>query len=884
MITLTVNPDQEHKEYSFSYDKVSIGSAPTSQTTLTLKEQIQETHLTIVKEGSHYYTYNVANDPFVTLNDIPYGKRRIKHGDILQIGKTVIAFTVKNEASTEAPTLSSTEELHPLLDKKINASDSFLEELSRISDISSEDKKTTPPQPHSVDGEIDNTLEQINQYLETLPSEQEIITPKEKPTPDSGDESQEIDIESLVKEVEKLDIPEEPSSETNKEEENLIIPSLDENETNSNTESEKPSPSRSSSDTEPTKALAPTAKKTSKNPQEEIIPSHFMLPQDDPKPKKSKSSSKTIKYKMWVALFIILVSTASLVFNGVYSRLQKVSTKSEVEAAREVSDIALALTYAQINHIQPQRQNWTDPIFLTNSIRAVLSGHHKPYGTIDNHGRIIDGKYLLRIYNNRDMTRFIVIAQPEASLTQWLAPQKAIVIDSKNMVLHRIKDLRPLNRLLVNLNSLSGESGKALNELIKAEEIVQLSTLSNKHNQNGFSPPQQLDLMKMGAENYVYNAPRYSQIGENIMETAIDLVSRPGSSAELKKLEEDAKLVSRLPDAVMYTSKGMKTALKAQKALTTLLPEQTFYIGYLQIDDQGNMKGSHLIFDLEAPKRRQNQGSQHIQDINSQQSTGVGGYQPLVLAANASEYLQPHPQHNNQEKSFHPSVDVESPLYLQIVSLARERQDQLQALSKQIIDLIHKNNTEYVDNFSVEIQRLLQEYQQESHNLNRQVVTKLEELYHEYDFMPMSEFSEYVKAAGLSQLAKLHLKQVSTTQKTSSFKETNFDNILMRINRARTFEELHNHVAASSKELRLENIPDTGKLITYQNRLRTQVLQTLNEMLLSPDRHLPAEEISTENRMRLSQILIYSWVSDPEEQNFYLNEYDNLREMGTPHK
>ncbi len=887
MITLAVNPDQEHKEYNFHDGVVSIGRSTVDASSLNLeKEQLEEVHVKIIKEGSKYYTYNSANDPFVTLNDIPFGKREIKNGDTLQIGKTIIVFhtddTVKPEVlEPNTPSLKSTKNLDKVIDEKINISEDYLKELNIISDASPNDSSMNTSS-NSQEEEVDDTLQQIQEYLKTIPSENEgssseehdnVATLFEKPG-----ETEDIDIDSLVKEVEKLEVPGESNAPKEEQEGELIEPSFDDDEEPSTDEAviqtkEVQKEQRNTHTSSANKTEAPPFIESI--PQQ--IPSQFMLPQEDPKPKKAKSTAKTIKWKMWVALFMVALTTASLIFSGVYSRLQETSMKSETEAAREISDIALALAYAQINHIQPQRQNWTDPNFLTNSIRAVLSGHHKPYGSIDNHGRIIDGKYLLRIYNNRDMTRFIVIAQPEASLTQWLAPQRAIVIDSKDMVLHRVNDLRPLNRLLVNVNSLSGESGKALYELIKGEQFIQLSSLSNKHNQNGFAPPKQLELMKIGAENYVYNAPRYSQIGEKIMETAIDLVSRPGSSAEFKKLEEEAKLVGKLPDAVVYTSKGMKAALKAQKALTTLLPNHSFLIGYLQIDEQGNMKGSHLIFDLEAPKRDQSDDSDHNQGVVQQQSKEIGGYQPLVLAVNASEYLHQQSNSPSESNDFNPLVDKESPLYLQVTALAKERQDQLQVVSRLIIDLIHKNNTDYVENFSEEIQKFMEQYQSESNKLNQQVIHKLEKLYQEYDFMPMSEFSEYVKAAGLNHIAQIHLKKVSSKKKTPApFTEANFNRDLANINRARTFEELHKYVADTSKDLRLENIPDTSKLIAYQNKLRTQVLQTLNELLLSPDRYLPASDLTRENRMRLSQILIYSWVSDLEEQNFYLTEFDNL--------
>lgn len=364
-----------------------------------------------------------------------------------------------------------------------------------------------------------------------------------------------------------------------------------------------------------------------------------------------KSNSWFSKSKILLSIALLLIGAAFIVSSEIYTRIEEKSLQAEIEAARAVSDVALALTYVQINHLQLRQQNWADPHFLKNSMDAVISNYHQPYAFIDTNSRINNGDYMLRIYTNRDISRFLVIAQPEPSLMHWISPKNAIVIDSQSMMLHSMNDLKSLNRLLVNSNSLSGENGREILDLVKTEKIIPLKKLIDPERKNGFDIPKQLEFLRSGAENYVYNAPRYSQIGERLLEQAIDLSSRPGSNLEIKKLQEDINAISKLPNVILYTSKGMKVALKGQKALSELVPYNQFLIAYLHFDKDGEIKGSHLILDPAdslPPKS--------IAQTSFQKQSEVGAYQPHIIASKAPDYSL---QNQNEIKDRLPLKKIE---------------------------------------------------------------------------------------------------------------------------------------------------------------------------------------------------------------------------------
>ena len=82
MIKLTLNPDFHPTTSTFSKKVVTIGSSKSHEVDLAIPDdQLQEIHVKILEQEGRFLVVNHANDPFVALNDRPFGKREIKTGD-----------------------------------------------------------------------------------------------------------------------------------------------------------------------------------------------------------------------------------------------------------------------------------------------------------------------------------------------------------------------------------------------------------------------------------------------------------------------------------------------------------------------------------------------------------------------------------------------------------------------------------------------------------------------------------------------------------------------------------------------------------------------------------------------------------------------------------
>ncbi len=116
----------------------------------------------------------------------------------------------------------------------------------------------------------------------------------------------------------------------------------------------------------------------------------------------------------------------------------------------------MALTYAQMHQLKPLNQNWGDPDFLKDILTKVLPPDYPSLVEQDKQEPFRNCPYMLRVYTSNDLSHFLLIAQPEPNLLQWLISRETILLDSRTMELHKIRDLRALNRLLADPRPLEG--------------------------------------------------------------------------------------------------------------------------------------------------------------------------------------------------------------------------------------------------------------------------------------------------------------------------------------------------------------------------------------------------------------------------------------------
>lgn len=813
MIKLTLQSDSTTTVHSFSKTLVVIGSLDNPEADLQVPgSAIKPFHLKIQEQDGHFILINCANDPFATLNRQAFGKKMIQSKDVIGIaGATILFEGTLTTADTNQFEQKLAESLESLIESKRSPS------------------KTTVNYNWEKDSELN--AENNSDWIE----------------------QEEADFDLLAEELELMeqrDIKFSNTESSSNEPPPLKEAIQTQGFINCVGTSIKPSSEQEKQGTE----------ENSKSPSEvSFEQTRSKLPGDTKIKQQIKLPSNQWKYLLLAIFTIIILIVISL--GIVYMKLIKSRELQETRAAEGVADVTMALTYAHINRIHPQTQNWSDPEFLKNNLTSILASDYVSLANIDSHGHFKNSPYILRIYTNSDLSHFLVIALPAPSVLQWLIPKNAIIVDSEAMELRKIQDLRSLNRLLVNPNTLEGSNGKEISAIVKQGMLMPLSSIGEKMHNQGFNPPKAVALIRPGAENLIYNAPRYYQFGENYMKRAVNVAKAPeGTTHELTRLQQDVAAVSKLPNMILYSSQGIDGALQAQKALATFTPQTKFLSAYLQFNSSGEIVSSKLLMESDrlelAPKQTP---TVTLHSLHPQWSKLTQQSDNEIIA-----------EATREKRPANGLVNEAHPLFSKLKVLTEMRKAALEPSSAELSKLIAANTDEFSLKFATEFNEAFTHYMKTDQEARLRVTKSFKELYQDYLTMPLAEILPYLEAAGLKDIMQemLENEKIENTEALQEIKRG-----MNALAKAEDFTTLQQIIHETSLYLNLDHLNNPKVLMDYQNDIRNLSAKRLEFLLLSPLSPLTKQDFNEETRLQLNNILESVWMTGSDEYQFFMNEF-----------
>lgn len=567
----------------------------------------------------------------------------------------------------------------------------------------------------------------------------------------------------------------------------------------------------------------------------------------------ANDSSHLYQAWKWILLFIFTtISLSGIVGSIIFYSLSDKTEAQETKVAQGVADIAMALTHAHLHYKKPHNQNWSDVDFLKTNLQDLLPNSSSYASQIDGLGQFHYCPYNLRVYTNSDLSRFLLIAQPAPGLFYNLIPKSIIILDSESMELRSFKDLRTINRLLANTNPLDGVNGKEIFSSVKQGKLIRLSTLANESGHSDFAPPKNLAWIKPGAENAVYNAPRYYRLSQSLLQKAVALSTSKASSQEVTTLKQEAAHFSRLSNLILY-SDSKKSAILSKQSLALFAPSQDFLFGHLLFDNQGAIHQVQLLKD---------------EDLK--------GVVSLPSQDSKSEFIamsQPEIKRDLQEKANHPDnqlVDVNHPIYIQLNALVTTRENELRPLSAALYNLLNEELDTPKAHFQTEFQNLFHTYMLTNSRHKHLIKETIINLYHQYEDMPVTQYMAFIKDL---QLNHLILQRDDTLSLIDENCTQNLENICSNIKESQSLLELDNLVHIAFTWLNFDYLKDPRDLIKYQNLLRNHVLEQLNDFILTRKKSIVIVEGDKET---LKHILDHERLIKPDEKDFFLTEFDEL--------
>lgn len=619
MIKLTLHQQSNSQTFLFTKDCITIGEGQGDTVDISLKGLgLHQNHIKLYISGHCFYISNQANDPFITLNGLPFGKKKLVQQDVIQIKDCLIT----------------------------------IDEIQL--DLPKEPEKT---QPHIESTEQANIEEQICDF----PSAEKLAKEDDLEGWFPSDLS-ELNIEDMTK-------THDPKLAIHKS-------NMDEN---------------------------------------------YQL-EEQAHERKPKISFFSLKKLKWLAVFaVLLFIIAGAVGVETYLRAASKSGVEENKAAESLADLAMALTYAKVFHVIPQNHNYSEPEFLKNNLTALLPANSILTGTIDTQGLFSNCSYLYRFYSEQGLSRFLIIAQPAPSISQWLFPKDAILIDSSLMDLRKISDLKNINSLLAAAKPFEGTTGRELSEEIKSLKVLSLPQLAKISKKMEFAPPRILKYLKPGAENLIYNAPRYFLFTEPLLKKLLSYDLTANSKESILALQSELERFSGFDNLILYAPQGLQAANKANKVLYSINHATNFLSGYLLLSPTEEILSSRLIIDTKDSFDQMAKAEVETQEIAEVEKPSL----PLPFT---------HPLNKKFENFQNTSSEALLPLVKQMAEILEE--------------LIQKNDYDLKNEFFL----LLENYQNTRIEQKKKLARLIQRIEQQYPEMTSLEIYQYIKRYQLENL------------------------------------------------------------------------------------------------------------------------------------
>ncbi|MCB1118617.1 MAG: hypothetical protein KDK65_01515 [Chlamydiia bacterium] len=408
-----------------------------------------------------------------------------------------------------------------------------------------------------------------------------------------------------------------------------------------------------------------------------------------------------------IAIFFVL-GLAAVIQNLV--RLEEHRHKQELEAAVGVADIAMALKWAQWQHMEG-RQNWSDPHFIQSLLDEMMPENTPQISRVFGEGQSVQAPYLLRIFTSHNLSRFLIVAQPVPNIWQQLIPKYVLIVDSSTMELGKVEDIKTLNRALAHPNPIELGHSMEIDKLFLQSQIIPLSTLAKEKKQTDLNPPKALKLMRPGAENLIYNAPRYHEFG-------VSLLKQLANEKDHEKLAAQFAKLPTFRNLVLYLPQELELSRKMEQTLAQFSPGSTFLVGSLKRDHAGNIVSGHL--------------SLH------HNSTWSSSLQGMPEIAYADDHLL--------------LDEWESPtslLHQEMNYLAKERKHALQWMYDEIIEALNQFHATGREEDLHHAKELLSDYERESLLQSHHLSQKLLELHKKYQSISPRTFRQSAIETGL---------------------------------------------------------------------------------------------------------------------------------------
>ena len=933
MIKVTINFRSETIEKTFKKNAVLIGSGFHIEVDIPLYEQaFYDEHVKIEKEVDGFVVYNLNDDPFVQLNGQLFHRSLIHAGDKLKVGEAEVLIV---ELAPEEPSYlsdidmsdSEIDDLLSHVDKLAQEKESFFvrdfmgggedEGFSEEEDLEEEslpeEGKDEEALPEDKEGDSDEDLleglsfpeegmdEEVSEMEfpgieEDIFGEGEVLQEKDfdidatlnQLFSPSSEEDEDFDIDSIITESEEIE--EEKKKELVDSTESRILFDEDEGDLEFiRKEAEdqaldklgiKKGEEKTEGLSEEEGSLKQEAfeKDVSGEDAEEFeetvddVEEDFTYEEEEEEEEVQDEIEALFGLKNARQLFVSMAKIGIILFLSMgiltfvfYRFVSGQNDLKETVIAQGIVDLSMAMEHKRI--YDPMGPiNIASQSFMQNHLSPSMEKEYYALSPLNKGDYFEDYSYQIKVYMDRKRERFLLLAEPTPGILQRLAPKGILFVDSITMNLRRSASNEKWASLLKGKDFLDDISEYDFSSLLSDSDEIDLSALNAGEIGNGFSMPKEIEEVYPGAWNKIYNVPRYYAFGKPFWQKVFQLGEQDESLDDIRSFREALQAaLSRLENFIFYFPNGKDEAKKGYEFFHTYAPDFSGVFAYLRFDFESGLIAEAKVLD-----------QADLLEVSSFSE------RKTISRESLSFELEEEPVLEKGEEIVEGKVFLSEPILEELRKLVSERKINLEKINSKMNRLMEKHAFQEIPNFGKKYLTLFEEYQEADQDYQKKMHEEFSVLYERYGREDSEEYvpdlMERLEGAQLLSYLSDELKEKFQGRFQKEKDEgIPVENYLKKIERATSLEELNMLASKLSNDLSLKII-EKPDLVSYQNRMREIVLQKLNEWMFSFEGIKKQEIFQEKNRKLFDNILRLSNISEEDERNFYLKEFDALLE------
>jgi hypothetical protein len=554
-------------------------------------------------------------------------------------------------------------------------------------------------------------------------------------------------------------------------------------------------------------------------------------------------------------LSILVIFSAILAFS--YSRLLDRNSNDQRHMREVISDLSISLADIKINN--KQSDDLVSLSELSKNLQTFLpQGYWKECSVKKFINNSKDSSYNLHFFHSKDLQYFFTIAIPKKSFTQSLLPQPSIYLHSDQFQIRSDFKIEYWESLTKQMSFLDKHLNYKLFDSTRGSHVWSLKSLEGENTKGSFTPPQDIEHISLDSDTLIYNAPRYYKLTLPVTLAAQHSIAQNSSEDSLKALHETLLPLLVFNNIIIYAPEGKQQALSTFYQIKLANPIHQARLGFIDFTPNYTIKDRFLILPKDVSLYTSEKGILPPEELYKLKQVKQKKLQETGLA-----FLEKTPDY-----------------LLTPINVLKEKKALSEKFHKELKALLEQQES-IPENVLVEKRKQLS-LAIEAHfsRLKDRLNSSISNAYATFKALhPKKSNSLFFKQLVNNKLdpyLSQKLKHSLSLVPKQLIERKNIQKLSNEILTTESLNSLLRILKQAHEIIKEEEFEAPMDRLVIENTIRESSLKKLKIFIFQPSTKIKTSDNFLKDRDVFQDILSYSFLSDEQQRNFFLNEFDQL--------